>query len=56
MDTQVISVDTSTRRVVDLTRDLRRFVTQRGGGDGLANVFVPHSTAGVAIMETGSNS
>jgi secondary thiamine-phosphate synthase enzyme len=28
----------------------------KAGGDGLANVFVPHATAGVAIMETGSGS
>jgi secondary thiamine-phosphate synthase enzyme len=26
----------------------------RGLGDGLVNVFVPHATAGVAIIETGS--
>ena len=26
------------------------------GGDGLLHVFVPHATAGVALMETGSGS
>lgn len=40
--------------VVDITGDVARFV--RGGGDGLANVFVPHATAGVAIIETGAGS
>ncbi|MEP7378721.1 MAG: YjbQ family protein [Chloroflexota bacterium] len=28
----------------------------RGGGDGLLNVFVPHATCGVVIMELGSGS
>ena len=27
-----------------------------GEGDGLVNVFVPHATAGVAILETGAGS
>ena len=27
-----------------------------GAGDGLLNVFVPHATAGVVILETGSGS
>ena len=40
--------------VVDITGDVARFV--RGEGDGLANVFVPHATAGVAIIETGAGS
>jgi secondary thiamine-phosphate synthase enzyme len=40
--------------VVDVTRDAAAFV--RGRGDGLLHVFVPHATAGVAIMETGAGS
>jgi secondary thiamine-phosphate synthase enzyme len=28
----------------------------RGRGDGLCNVFVPHATAGVAVIETGAGS
>jgi secondary thiamine-phosphate synthase enzyme len=40
--------------VTDLTAEVSRFC--RGQGDGLLNVFVPHATAGVAIMETGSGS
>jgi secondary thiamine-phosphate synthase enzyme len=48
------SVDTSGRTFVDLTGELAGFV--KGEGDGLAHVFVPHATAGVAIMETGSGS
>lgn len=40
--------------VVDLTADVRRFVA--GRGDGIVSVFVPHATAGVAIMEMGAES
>jgi secondary thiamine-phosphate synthase enzyme len=40
--------------VVDLTDECAAFV--RGEGDGLLHVFVPHATAGVAILETGSGS
>ncbi|MHC9296286.1 secondary thiamine-phosphate synthase enzyme YjbQ [Mycobacterium sp. LTG2003] len=50
----MIDVDTSRRRIVDLTGDVRTFCgTYR---DGLCNVFVPHATAGVAIIETGAGS
>ena len=49
-----ISVDTERRQVVDLTGELQRFC--RGRGDGLVNVFAPHATAGLALMETGSGS
>jgi secondary thiamine-phosphate synthase enzyme len=55
METRQISVDTSTRKVVDLTEDVRAFCRSQGG-DGLLNVFVPHSTAGLAIIELGSQS
>lgn len=58
MDTDVIDVDTSRRRIVDLTDAVRSFCAQHrsGGRDGLCNVFVPHATAGVALIETGSGS
>ena len=35
--------------MVDITGDLARFAS--GRGDGLLSVFVPHATAGVAIIE-----
>lgn len=55
MRTQTISVRTGSReRVHDLTGDCADFV--RHEGDGLLNVFVPHATAGVAILETGAGS
>ena len=48
-------VDTQGRRVVDLTDRVRAFAAD-AGGDGLLNVFLPHATAGLALMETGSGS
>lgn len=48
-------IDTSGRRILDVT-DLAAALAREGGGDGLLNVFVPHATAGVGIMETGSGS
>ena len=54
MDTTEINVDTSQRRVADLTADIDRFTA--GKGDGLLNVFAPHATAGIAVMELGSGS
>ena len=48
-------VDTSRRRVVDITSRVRGFVTE-GNENGLAHVFLPHATAGLALMETGSGS
>jgi secondary thiamine-phosphate synthase enzyme len=48
-------VDTGGRRVVDITAEVRAFSSQTGGS-GLLNVFLPHATAGLALMETGSGS
>jgi secondary thiamine-phosphate synthase enzyme len=47
-------VATAGRHVVDLTPEVTAFC--RSSGDGLLSVFVPHATAGVALMETGSGS
>ena len=46
MESDVLDIDTSRRRIVDLTDAVRSFCG--GHGDGLCNVFVPHATAGVA--------
>ncbi|OBF13305.1 secondary thiamine-phosphate synthase enzyme YjbQ [Mycobacterium sp. ACS4331] len=54
MDSQVLEIDTSRRRIADLTDDVQAFCASRGAG--LCNVFVPHATAGVAIIETGAGS
>jgi len=55
MRNQTISIRTGSRaRVHDLTGECRDFVGDEQ--DGLLNVFVPHATAGVAIIETGAGS
>jgi secondary thiamine-phosphate synthase enzyme len=55
MRTEVITVRTGSRPVVrDITREAGRFCD--GQGDGLLHVFVPHATAGLAIIETGAGS
>jgi secondary thiamine-phosphate synthase enzyme len=54
METGEIEVETGRSLVTDVTGALRRFCA--GHGDGLVNVFVPHATAGLALMETGSGS
>jgi secondary thiamine-phosphate synthase enzyme len=54
MKTLEIDVDTSRHQMVDISEQLRQFCN--GNGDGLVNVFVPHATAGLALMETGSGS
>lgn len=55
MRSEEITVDTGGRRVVDITDRVREFAS-RVGESGLLNVFLPHATAGVALMETGSGS
>ncbi|WBB60679.1 secondary thiamine-phosphate synthase enzyme YjbQ [Streptomyces sp. WMMC500] len=43
--------------VHDLTADCDAFLREAADGrDGLLNVFVPHATAGIAIIETGAGS
>ncbi len=54
METIEVAIDTSSRRVTDLTGPVTSFAG--GKGDGLLHVFAPHATAGVALMELGSGS
>ncbi len=54
MHSALITIDTTAGTVVDLTGHLRRFCAAHG--DGLVNVFAPHATAGLALMEVGSGS
>jgi secondary thiamine-phosphate synthase enzyme len=54
VDTDLLEIDTTRRRIVDLTDAVRSFCSSQR--DGLCNVFVPHATAGVAIIETGAGS
>jgi len=52
VDSAELQVRTGDRLVTDLTSAVADFC--RGRGDGLLNVFVPHATAGLAVIETGS--
>ena len=56
MRSEEIQIRTGAEEVVhDLTRECERFL-QDENGDGLLHVWVPHATAGVAIIETGAGS
>jgi secondary thiamine-phosphate synthase enzyme len=54
MDSELLVIDTTGRSVIDLTGAVVRFCAEHG--DGLVNVFAPHATAGLALMEVGSGS
>jgi secondary thiamine-phosphate synthase enzyme len=58
MKTTTFEVHTGrTPAVRDITRQCDQFARESaGGGDGLLHVFVPHATAGVAILELGAGS
>lgn len=56
MKSIVIDVHTGRSEVVhDLTQECAKFAAE-AGGDGLLHVFVPHATAGIAVMELGARS
>jgi secondary thiamine-phosphate synthase enzyme len=48
-------VQTRGRQIADITDTVRLFA-EEVGSDGLLNVFLPHATAGLALIETGSGS
>jgi len=55
MDSEILSFRTGGEELVlDITRDCAGFAS--GRGDGLLHAFVPHATAGIAIIETGAGS
>lgn len=55
MDTMTFEIETgSSTRVMDVTGQVRDFC--QGRGDGLVSVFLPHATAGLALIETGAGS
>lgn len=56
MKSTLLEVRTGHTEVVqDITPQCAAFV-RSAGGDGLLHVFVPHATAGIAIMELGARS
>src|SRR5499433_106210 len=58
MESEVFAVSTGHReRVSDITGECARFTARASGGrDGLLHVFVPHATAGLALIELGARS
>ncbi|MGW0562493.1 secondary thiamine-phosphate synthase enzyme YjbQ [Streptomyces sp. NPDC003016] len=56
--TRILNIATgSDETVADLTQECEQFLQQAARGrDGLLNIFVPHATAGIAILETGAGS
>ncbi|GAA2572721.1 secondary thiamine-phosphate synthase enzyme YjbQ [Pseudonocardia hydrocarbonoxydans] len=57
MRSDVIEIRTGDREaVVDLTAQIDAFLAAGDGGDGLLHVWVPHATAGIAVIETGAGS
>ncbi len=57
MHTELIEIRTGSREaVVDLGREIEQFLRASGADEGLLNVWVPHATAGLAVVETGAGS
>ena len=57
MDTTVVQIRTGSREaVVDLGDEIARFLRSAGAREGLLTVWVPHATAGLAVIETGAGS
>ncbi len=58
METELIQVRTGSRAgVFDITGQCDDFASRvAAGGDGLLHVFVPHATAGLALIELGASS
>jgi secondary thiamine-phosphate synthase enzyme len=55
METTEITLSTGHQTTVaDITAEAAAFCADKG--DGLVSVFVPHATAGVALIETGAGS
>jgi secondary thiamine-phosphate synthase enzyme len=55
MISETFTVETGRKKaVIDITHRVATFVA--GERDGLVNIFVPHATAGIAILETGAGS
>jgi secondary thiamine-phosphate synthase enzyme len=55
MNAEQFTVDTQGRLVAEITDRVESFCRDHGGS-GLVHVFLPHATAGLALMETGSGS
>lgn len=57
MFSEELRIETGRHETVhDLTAACEAFLRRAGGSDGLLNVWVPHATAGIAVLETGAGS
>jgi secondary thiamine-phosphate synthase enzyme len=58
MKSEIFRVRTGARdTVANITRECAEFArSASAGGDGLLNVFAPHATMGIAVLEIGSGS
>src|SRR3954464_4704126 len=57
MRTEVIHVATGGRETVhDITGECESFLRDASAAGGLLNIFVPHATAGIALIELGAGS
>jgi secondary thiamine-phosphate synthase enzyme len=55
MRSEAFEISTSGRLVTDITDRVEAFCKE-SPDDGIVHVFLPHATAGLALMETGSGS
>ena len=55
MHVREVALRTGSRRITDVT-DHCAGLAREGGGDGLLHVFLPHATAGLALLEVGAGS
>ena len=57
MHTEELRIETGAQeRIHDLTADCRAFLARAAATEGLLHVWVPHATAGLAVIETGAGS
>lgn len=56
MDTVELELHTGRQRLHDVTATVAGALRDLGAGDGLAHLFLPHATAGLALLETGAGS
>jgi secondary thiamine-phosphate synthase enzyme len=57
MRSDEVQISTGSQSLVrDVTAECAEFLRTAGAADGLLHVWVPHATAGLAVLETGSGS
>ena len=55
MERRELEISTGSARITDVTAEVAGFARDVGG-DGLVHAFLPHATAGLALLETGAGS